>query len=49
VLDVTHDPHAALALRAYAMSCLKDYPLLADDVAKLACDLEERLRKQEKE
>ena len=29
VLDLTHDPHAAAALRAYADSCEADYPLLA--------------------
>lgn len=32
VLDLTHDPHAAAALRAYADSCAADYPLLADDL-----------------
>lgn len=36
VLDLTHDPHAATALRAYAASCAADYPLLAADLrAKL--------------
>lgn len=32
VLDVSHDPHALAALRAYADSCEDDYPMLADDL-----------------
>ena len=32
VLDLTHDPHALPALRAYADSCRAEYPLLADDL-----------------
>ncbi len=32
VLDVTHDPHAQAALKAYADSCEADYPLLAKDL-----------------
>lgn len=32
VLDLTHDPHASAALRAYADSCAADYPLLAADL-----------------
>lgn len=37
VLDLTHDPHAAPALRAYAASCREDYPILAVDLmAKVA-------------
>lgn len=37
VLDLSHDPHAAPALRAYADACRTDYPLLAADIdAKLA-------------
>ncbi len=37
VLDLTHDKHAAAALRAYADSCAEEYPLLAADLrAKLA-------------
>ena len=36
VLDLTHDPHAVPALRAYANSCERDYPDLARDLrAKL--------------
>lgn len=34
VLDITHDPHALPALKAYAESCRKDYPILADDLNK---------------
>jgi hypothetical protein len=36
VLDLTHDPHAVAAVRAYAEICKADYPLLADDLQKLA-------------
>lgn len=37
VLDVTHDPHAVPALRAYAKSCRLDgYELLANDLQRLA-------------
>jgi hypothetical protein len=32
VLDLTHDKHARLALYAYADSCRKEYPFLADDL-----------------
>ena len=32
VLDLTHDKHAAAALRAYAESCAAEYPLLAADL-----------------
>lgn len=32
VLDCDHDPHAKAALRAYADSCLAEYPLLARDI-----------------
>lgn len=33
VLDVKHDPHAAVALRAYADSCASDgYTKLAEDL-----------------
>lgn len=36
VLDVTHDPHAVPALRAYAVSARKDgYGLLADDLERM--------------
>lgn len=32
VLDLTHDPHAAAAIAAYADSCEAEYPLLAADL-----------------
>lgn len=32
VLDLTHDPHAVPAIRAYADSCREDYPVLARDL-----------------
>lgn len=35
VLDLTHDPHAILALQRYAQSCRYDYPLLARDLFEI--------------
>lgn len=32
VLDLSHDPHAIPALRAYAESCQMDFPFLARDL-----------------
>jgi hypothetical protein len=32
VLDLTHDKHAMPALQAYAASCAREYPALADDL-----------------
>lgn len=32
VLDLTHDPHALPAIKAYLKSCRKDHPVLADDL-----------------
>ena len=32
VLDLTHDPHALPALKAYEESCREDFPALADDL-----------------
>lgn len=32
VLDITHDPHAVPALRAYAESCRRTHPQLAIDI-----------------
>ena len=32
VLDITHDPHALPAIKAYAESCRQDYPVLANDL-----------------
>jgi hypothetical protein len=34
VLDITHDPYAIPALRAYIKACKLEYPLLAHDLAK---------------
>lgn len=36
VLDLTHDPHAYTAIKAYAMSCKEAYPALAVDLLKKA-------------
>lgn len=36
VLDLTHDKHAKAALLAYADSCNTEYPLLAQDLWRLA-------------
>jgi hypothetical protein len=33
VLDLTHDPYAIAAVRAYADSCKADYPALAADLS----------------
>ena len=38
VLDVTHDPHAPAALRAYAESCADTHPALAADLRAMADD-----------
>lgn len=35
VLDLSHDPHAIPALKAYADSCRSEYPLLADDLDQI--------------
>ena len=35
VLDLTHDPHALVALRAYEQSCKRDFPALAYDLASI--------------
>lgn len=32
VLDVDHDPHAIAALKAYALGCADEYPLLSRDL-----------------
>jgi len=41
VLDLTHDPHARVAMKAYVESCADDYPALADDLSVLLGNLEE--------
>jgi hypothetical protein len=38
VLDPQHDPHALVALRAYASSARAEFPALAADLEKLAAD-----------
>lgn len=43
VLDMTHDPHAAPALRVYARSCEAEYPALARDLRQAADELEKSL------
>jgi hypothetical protein len=35
VLDLTHDPHAIPAIRAYADSCRVNFPALAKDIYDL--------------
>ncbi len=35
VLDITHDRHAIAALRAYAISCQDEYPMLAYDLMRI--------------
>lgn len=36
ILDLTHDKHAIAAILAYAKSCRKEYPKLADDLIERA-------------
>jgi hypothetical protein len=43
VLDLHHDKHAIAALRAYLLSCRKEYPALADDLTDKLAEMEERL------
>ena len=38
VLDLTHDPHAQPAVRAYVESCRDEFPLLAADLAAVLED-----------
>jgi hypothetical protein len=35
VLDITHDPFAAAAVRAYATACKRQFPTLAHDLNRL--------------
>ncbi len=46
VLDITHDPHAVAALRAYADSCADAYPVLAEELRDSADALEITLEKE---
>ena len=39
VLDLEHDRHARPALLAYAESCRKEYPLLAQDLFRIADEM----------
>ncbi|WP_285905798.1 hypothetical protein [Pseudodesulfovibrio pelocollis] len=39
VLDLTHDPHAIPAIRAYADSCRAEYPALAGDLDRIVDDM----------
>ena len=41
VLDLTHDLHGRVALKAYAESCADDYPELASDLLLLLEKVEE--------
>lgn len=36
VLDLDHDAHAKAALRAYARSCQRTFPRLAEDLRQIA-------------
>ena len=40
VLDLSHDPHAAEALAAYARSCAAEFPALADDLENRLVEME---------
>lgn len=40
VLDLTHDPHALPAIRAYIVSCQPEFPVLAQDLEALLPRLE---------
>ena len=44
VLDLTHDPHAIPAIRAYAEACIAEYPELAQDLLQSARNAERRIR-----
>lgn len=44
VLDLTHDPHAQAALIAYAQSCRKEFPMLADDLMLKVDEMDKRFR-----
>ena len=38
MLDLTHDPHALPAIRAYAESCQHPFPYLARDLRRIVAD-----------
>lgn len=35
VLDLDHDPYALPAIKAYADSCMSEYPILSSDLKKV--------------
>ena len=37
VLDLTHDKYAAPAIKAYALACRDEFPVLADELERKAC------------
>ena len=43
MLDLTHDPFAMAAIKAYATACRKDYPLLSRDLAGKLAEMESRV------
>ena len=40
VLDLTHDPFAIPAIRAYVAACAEEYPKLAEDLNQIAARVE---------
>lgn len=42
VLDLHHDKHAMAAIRAYLLSCRKEFPALADDLRDKMMEMEQR-------
>ncbi len=42
ILDLVHDKHAYAALRAYILSCRKEFPQLADDLSDKCMAMEAR-------
>ncbi len=38
VLDIEHDPHAIIALKAYAISCSETHPQLSQDLFNMLKD-----------
>jgi len=42
ILDLVHDKHAYAALRAYILSCRKEFPSLADDLSDKCREIETR-------
>ena len=44
VLDMHHDKHAISALRAYILSCRKEYPALAENLSDKVAEMECRFQ-----